>query len=236
LILPLWIGNELVQLFFGGPSNVAYVGHIGGLLSGAALGLLQLKLAGPVAEEESREEKEQGTAAMLEKGMSLLAEMDLAGARPVFAEIVEREPRNLKAWLQLYRIDKNNPGSGEFRQSASRLLNILSRRREDFEQVLEVYREYVGLGGPALAKELYAQLALSFSTHGRLGEAAQIAGYLLRNHPAFPAVPGCLLALARAFGRDGHREKSDNCLKIICRNYPDSPEVQAARQHLESGG
>ena len=33
-LLPIWIGNELYQLKWGGDSNVAYVAHVGGLLSG----------------------------------------------------------------------------------------------------------------------------------------------------------------------------------------------------------
>ncbi len=46
LLLPVWLGKEFYQLFWGGASQVAYLAHIGGLLSGAIMGLVNLKYWG----------------------------------------------------------------------------------------------------------------------------------------------------------------------------------------------
>ena len=234
LLLPLWIGKELFQLFYGGPSNVAFVGHLGGLLSGGALGYLQLKLAGPVIEEEEPEKKAQQAATLMEMGMAKLSNFDFAGARVVFAEILANDPQNLTALQQLYKIDRQNPQGKEFQQSAVRLLGLLSRKREEHGRLLlETYRDYCGLGGNGLPPELNTSLALSFAATGQVEEAARIGAFLLKNHPTFPGLPGCLLALAKALGRAGQAEKSSNCLKIICAKYPEAPEVRFAKQILE---
>lgn len=231
-LLPLWVGKELFQLFLGGPSNVAYVGHMGGLLSGAALGFLHLKLVGAAAEETSAEEEAQHTALLMEKGMTLLANLDFTEARPLFVKILEADPRNLKALIQLYKIDKRHPENPEFQKSAGRLLNLLCRRREDAGQLVDTYREYHRLGGAGLSRELYAALGMSLAANGDLDEAAQVATHLLKAHPTFPGVPGCLLALAKAFGRHGQAGKGATCLKIICSKYPESPEFRVASELL----
>jgi membrane associated rhomboid family serine protease len=80
-LLPVWIGNEVFQLFFGGVSNVAYVAHIGGLVSGAVLGLGQKRFFGGVKSEPVEDDRSEKIASLMESGLQKLSELDLRAAR-----------------------------------------------------------------------------------------------------------------------------------------------------------
>ncbi|MEX1347179.1 MAG: rhomboid family intramembrane serine protease [Desulfobacterales bacterium] len=51
ILLPIWIGNEFFQLFFGDARHVAYVAHIGGLMGGAFFAFVILKFCTSLNED-----------------------------------------------------------------------------------------------------------------------------------------------------------------------------------------
>ncbi|MEJ2363935.1 MAG: rhomboid family intramembrane serine protease [Deltaproteobacteria bacterium] len=111
VLLPVWIGKEFFQLFFGGPSQVAYVAHIGGLISGALLAVLILKFWGQVDQEVFKEDPKEGIDSLLEIALQKIAKLDMSGARPVLEQILEKDPQNTAALIHLFNIDKLNPQS-----------------------------------------------------------------------------------------------------------------------------
>ena len=103
VLLPVWIGKEFFQLFFGGPSQVAYVAHIGGLISGVVLAVLILKLWGQVDEEVFKEDPKEGIDSLLEIALQKIAKLDMSGARPVLEQILEKDPKNTAALIHLFK-------------------------------------------------------------------------------------------------------------------------------------
>lgn len=234
-LLPVWIGNEFLQLFFGGESNVAYVAHIGGLISGGALGLVQVKLLGGVKKgainEEDRRER---MSSLVEKGLQRFAELDLTGARQCMMEILEDDPQNLTVLTHLFNIDKVSPASEDFDTTTERLLTRLHEDPNDHETLLAIFQEYSRLcQRPGLSPHLYARLSSTFSHYGHVEDSAKIMAHLLRNSPQFPLVPTALLNLSRAYQRMGLANRAEKCIKVLCRNYPESAETQVAQKLLE---
>jgi membrane associated rhomboid family serine protease len=229
-LLPLWIANEAYQLFFGGVSNVAYVGHLGGLVSGALLGLIWAKMLGGVSEEVPPQERADQTASLLESGLQKFAELDLTGARALINQVLEMDPDSRAALTHLFNIEKLNPEREAFHTTAAKLLLRLQREHDADEALFNTYREYCRVvKNPKLSNDLWSRLSLSFAESSHLDDSAKIAALLLRHNPQFPAVPTVLLNLSRAYLKAGFHAKGEHCLGLLCQRYPQSPEAQIAQ-------
>lgn len=237
ILLPMWIGNEIFQLFFGGYTQVAYVAHLGGLISGASLGFLNLKFLGRIDEEifgEGPEDQEKEVAELLERALKRIGELDMEGARPLLAKILEIDPNNRNALTHLFNIDKLNPEDERFHKTASILLRHLSHDKEAHGVMYHTYKEYIRISkAPKFNLDLLCLLSSIFSARGYLEEAERIMVMLLQKHPKFQKTPNGILRLGRAYLRKGMFEKGRKCLRIICQRYPESTEYQIAQKLLK---
>ena len=233
LLLPFWIGNELYQLFWGGPGNVAYVAHLGGLCSGALAGLAQKKFVGGVREVENSNELADSTAAVMEAGLKRLAELDFSGARVLFEQVLKMDPDNRKALVHLFHIDKQRPMDENLYITVNRLLASLGRIPGGEQECIALYREYTEAAGrPRLSVDNYATIMRLLLKNGELEESAAILSYLLKNHATLPQLPGSLLNLARAYHKQGIGNNARKCLQVLCKRYPDSTEHRIATSLL----
>lgn len=234
-LLPVWIGNEIFQLYFGGTSNVAYVAHLGGLLSGAALGLVQKKLLGGVKGDVLQNDRAERIASLMESGLQKFSELDLQGARMLMNQVLELDPENRAALTHLFNIEKLNPEREEFHATAAKLLLHLHRDSQVDEALFDIYQEYCRKAKPPrLSPDIWSRLSSAFSQWGRIEDSARIVAILLRNCPQFPAVPTTLLNLARAYLKAGIEDRGEKCLRMLCERYPHSAESQIA-QGLRKG-
>jgi membrane associated rhomboid family serine protease len=236
-LLPVWIGNEIFQLFFGGYTQVAYVAHLGGLISGAALGFLNLKFIGRIDEEvfgEGPEDPKNKIALLLEQALKRIGELDMEGARPFLVQVLEIEPNNRNALTHLFNIDKLNPENERFHITASKLLGHLSHDKEALGIMHNTYREYTRIAkGPKFNLDLLSRLSLIFAASGYLEESERIMVMLLKKHPKFQKVPTGILKLGRVYLKKGMFEKGRKCFRIICQRYPESAEYQMAYNLLK---
>lgn len=236
ILLPVWVGNELLQLFFGGESNIAYVAHIGGLLSGAGLGYLERRFTNLVDEEAFDEDPKEKIPGLLEEALRLVATLDMDEARPLVKQILEIDPQHREALLLLFNIDKLNPKGERFQHTASRLLTHLSLDKEASKLLYDCYMEYFGISKPPrLPLTLFSRIAIIFTEHGYLKESEQILALLMRNKPGYEKIPHGILMLGRAYLKEGISEKGKKCLNIVCNKYPGTTESKMAKALLEKG-
>ncbi|MCK4838315.1 MAG: rhomboid family intramembrane serine protease, partial [Desulfobulbaceae bacterium] len=237
LLLPFWIGNELYQLFWGGPSNVAYVGHLGGLLSGAVFGLGHRKFLGEVVEEVSEEGMEERVAAMMETGLKFLSDLDFTNARKSFEEVLNMAPGHRRAMLHLFQIASQTPTHNNFHVTADKLLSHLAGDPAAQDDCLKVYRQYIKeVVTPRLPVATNLSINRILLKKSLLPEAASILSFLLKNHGDIQQIPGCLLNLAQAYQRQGSLANAKKCLQLICRRYSASPEFASASSILQKSG
>ncbi len=233
ILLPFWIGNELYQLFLGGPSNVAYTAHLGGLVSGALASLVQKQFLGGVHEVVSEEELEDTVASLMEEGLQHLSDLDFINARRSFEEVLQQDQGNSKALLHLFHMEKQNPGHENFHATANKLLSTLCNFTNNEEECISIYNEYrEAATQPGLSADIYMHIMGSLLKKGELEEAATILAYLLKSHAGFPQIPGSLLTLAKAYHKKGVIPKASRCLQVLCRKYPDSNEYRIANSLL----
>lgn len=234
ILFPVWVGNELFQLLFGGVSNVAYVAHIGGLLSGGGLGYLVLRFTDTVNNDVFDEDPKDKIPGILEEALQLIASLDLDKARPLIEQILEIDPHNREALVQLFNVDKYSPGEERFHQTSNRLLTHLSRDKTAFDLLNSYYKEYCSISKPPrLSLSFLSRIASIFAEHQYLKESEQIMALLMRSRPGYEKIPHGILVLGRAYLKQGISEKAKKCLEIICKKYPGSSESKIAKTLLE---
>jgi membrane associated rhomboid family serine protease len=234
VILPIWIAKECLQLFFGGTSHVAYVAHIGGLISGALVGFLNLKFLGRVDKEVFDQDPREGIPALLEEALRRIGKIDMNGARPFLEQVLQIDPHNREALTHLFNIDKLHPQDEQFHKTASRLLHHLINDPGNRDALYSAYREYCSISKhPRLNLNLLFSIAATFSAQGHLPEAEKIVAALMRTRPNLERIPAGILNLARGYLKKGMSEKGKQRLRIICQKYPESTECQVARRLLK---
>ena len=235
ILLPVWIGNELFMLFFGGVSQVAYVAHIGGLLSGALLGFLNLKVFRWINEEVIQDDPKEKIPALLDKAFKCLEKLDMSGARDYFEHVLEIDPSQTQALTNLFTIDKLNPRNETFHKTASRLLFHLGRDKDNADTLYQVYKEYLKITKrPKLSADLLFRLSSVFLAGNYPGESEKIIAALLKISPGQKKLPTALLHLAKRYLQTDKREKGIQCLKVLRHKYADSPESLIAQKILQS--
>jgi len=234
ILLPLWIGKEFFQLFFGGASQVAYMAHIGGLVGGAFFGFISLKFSlgfnGDVIDEPPVDE----TAPLIEKALKHIAELDMESGRKLLEVVLAREPDNIDALTHLFNIYKLDPDDAGFHEVTKKLIFELTRSYNTYEKAYDIYQEYLRHASQArLTPQLYIQLSIMFAATGHLENAVKIITMLLKKVPDSPGIATALLKLARAYAQKGLAGKGDKCMKLICSKYPESAEARVARESLK---
>ena len=235
ILLPIWIGNEFFQLFFGSARQVAYVAHIGGLMGGAVLGLMCLKFSFTPKGDVFDEVPEDEISPLLEKALKCIAELDMESGRRLLEQVLDRDPENINALTHLFNVYKLDPENENFHKTAKKLIFQLSRSYNTYEKAHKIYHEYVNQTRHArLSPQMYVQLSTMFSATGNLENAVKILALLLKKVPQFPGIPSALLKLARAYLQNGMTIKGEKCLQLICHKSPESSEAQVARKSLQS--
>ena len=231
ILFPLWVGNECYQLFWGGASQVAYVAHIGGLLSGAVAGYVYLKFFRFSDELVFVEESVDEISPLMEKALHYMGELDYKKARTVLERVLEKDPANFNALRHLFTVDKQNPELEQFHDTAKKMLVGLCRKNGSIENLYECYRDYTVLTkSTRLPSELYLNISRLFAESEHVDESLKIMKMLLQNKPDLPGMAAALLMIAKSCKNRNRINDAEMCFNIIFSKYPDSVEARIIKQ------
>lgn len=234
ILLPIWIGNELYQLFFSGISQVAYVAHIGGLAGGAILGFISLKFPVILDENIFKEDSKDEITPLIEEALQIISELDMEQGRKLLNKVLEKEPANLIALTHLYNVEKHNPESVSFHETAKKLLSLLIHSNESPKTTYNIYKEYISLSNrPKLSPQLYLSISTICIETGHFENAKRILAILLKKKSILPGISMTLLKLANGYRQKGMLDNWRKVLQVIGSKYPDSPEAQIAKKALK---
>lgn len=231
-LFPIWLLNEFFQLHTNEQSNVAYVAHIGGLLSGVIIGcgyksLLRERIDSLFVRTEQKETVE----SYLESGQKNLVDLDFKNARNDFLHVLSIDPDNLQAIRKLYVIDKSSPESEEFHESARRLLDKLKTAATD--DYVELFEDYASTSRhPRLTLDMMDRLSFLYLSRKQYLKAAPVISALLKKNPASSNLPGYLLQLADGFGQRSQLKPARSCYQALVKHFPASREGVAAQGKL----
>ncbi len=232
-LLPLWMGNELYQMFFNDGSAVAYAAHLGGLGGGAVMALVVSRIPGMLDKEAFEGVEEDKVRPLVESALKYMRELKFDKARPLLIEALTHAPDDISIWRHLNVVDGQNPLSDQFHQTVSRLLTLYCRQPETYSDALALFREYRNSAQPPrLSSTLYIRISNSFSDMGEPEEAEHILLMLLKKAPDLLSLPTALLKLANSFKQKNQPEKYRQCIKLLSTHYPLANETRLATQQL----
>ncbi|CAB5112311.1 hypothetical protein D3OALGA1CA_5696 [Olavius algarvensis associated proteobacterium Delta 3] len=235
-LLPLWMGNELFQLFFGGASHVAYTAHIGGLIGGAGLAFLHRRFWRETNTEVLGDDEEDTTSPVLEEAMTHMSKLEFGPARRLLVALQEEEPDNPEILRLLFGIDRHYPERPQIHQTSVAYMKHLSQDIDDRDELIKTYDRYMSaVKTPKLPPVLFLGLCRALTASGRPKDAQRILGMLLKNKPDMPGLPTACLRLADAWKQAGNADLVKRCRLVILKRFPKSPEAAELREALQQG-
>lgn len=224
-LLPIWLGNEFFQLFIGEERQVAYLAHIGGLVSGAFSGYINNRFLKTVNTEIVTEDTPHDVSPLIENALNCIEQLNFEDARKYLKQVLKLDPNNHAAFTHLYRIDRNTPDSPQFHETTKAYLNHLCASKNTQEMLYDVYCEYNRLTHPKISPDLYIRLGTIFATAGYVDDSEKMVNVLLKKKPDLPGIPTLLLKLSRTYKKKEMADNYEKYKKILQSHYPDSMEA-----------
>ncbi|XOF34559.1 MAG: rhomboid family intramembrane serine protease [Candidatus Electrothrix sp. YB6] len=244
-LFPFWLSKEVYLYIHGMESQESCIAQLGGLLAGllfAAVLLVKRRNAPAVPvmqevqekREEREEEKEQlpDISGRVLPDLSGMPETISEGDRKEILRMLEQEPENLTALVQLFRLDKRTPNTERFHRTAGKLLRYLAEHEQgrDIEMYFQEYQQASGM--PRLQPPVLLALARAYIASGKTARSGRFLLLLLKQRPGYPGLPSCLFKLACAYREQGNDVRAEKCFQLICRKYPQTLISQEAEEQL----
>ena len=179
-LLPLWIGNELYQMWSHPESNVNFVAHLGGLLTGALVAWLARGTAAfdiqAIEEQDERDDFER----RMEEARQLCDRQEFKRALPLLRTLYRERPNDQQVLYHLFMAERLFPASEQFHQVSN---HILAQPLSDpalAAMVHEIFQSYLRLAKPEprISPELACRLLPGFRRSGKQQAAEQLLGIL----------------------------------------------------------
>jgi TolA-binding protein len=235
IILPIWIAKEIYFLYTDDIGNVAYEAHLGGLISGAVLGLIGFFLFRNInADRLQADEQVDEISPLIEKALERVSQLDMEAGSRLLQQVLTKNPGHIGAMTHLFNIHKNNPQDPRFHEIARQLIDRLTIDSTQHRTAGQIFEEYTKIAGrPSLSADLYLRMISVLSGLGHPEKAERIMAMFLKQKPDLPGIPQALLKLADGYRQKGTKEKYQRCLLLLGKKYPDSAESQIARGQLQ---
>jgi membrane associated rhomboid family serine protease len=231
LLLPAWIANELLQHAVGG-QGIAYMAHLGGLLTGAALmasamALKRVKTPETVASEQSNGDEEFNghVAAARRLGAAMKFEAAAAEWRAA-AALQPGDTDTLRAWFNTARLQ---PASEDFHQAARRIFRLPATDPDTLALQHASYTTYLDQAKPGarLKPDDMARLARRFTRVRQFQDADKLCRVLLKTAPDHPELADTLSACANGLLHAGERDMAKGWLPHLLRLAPNDMVTRA---------
>jgi membrane associated rhomboid family serine protease len=231
LLLPAWIANELMQHWLGG-QGIAYMAHLGGLLTGAALMACALALRRVQAPETAAAPEPdrfgEHVAAARKYGAAMNFERACAEWRAA-AALRPGDTDTLRAWFNTARLQ---PAGEDFHQAARRIFRLPATEPATLALQHASYKTYLDQARPGarLKPDDMARLARRFSRIRQFDDADRLCAILLKTAPEHPELANTLSVCANGLLHAGQRDKAVGLLPHLLRLAPNDMVTRALQR------
>jgi membrane associated rhomboid family serine protease len=231
ILLPFWLGWEVLNLLFNAGANVGFDAHAGGILSGALLALGVRKLGWErhdFLDVEVKEDQRNADAEALQRAMDHLGKLDLAKAKPLLLELDARKPGQLPVLIALYRCARYGNEGEAVHARAAAALEVVPAGGPGMREQKALYDDYVkvGAGNPRLPSAVMLRLARDALKLGSEDSAEKILVTMTQQDPSQPGLAEAWFSLAqRAAPNDIQRRR----LAYVAERFPEHAVAAKAR-------
>lgn len=237
VLLPAWLGWEVLQLAFVHGSNVAFEAHAGGIVAGALLALA-VRRAGferhDFLDEDIVAEQADEDRSAHARALEHLGRLEIPAARALLERIVARRPDDLEARIALYRCANCEPGKPHLAEAARAVLALPVRLADDVRAQKAVFDDIVAQRRrlPATPPVLVA-LASRWATIGEGRAAAELLAQQAPHAESIAGWPAAVLRLAHDLEARRDAAGAASLLARLVEAAPTSPEAAKARILLD---
>jgi membrane associated rhomboid family serine protease len=231
LLLPAWIVNELMQHWLGG-QGIAYMAHLGGLLTGATLmagALLLRRVQAPEAVAAAEPDRfGEHVAAAQKHGAAMQFDKACAEWRAA-AALRPGDTDTLRAWFNTARLQ---PASDDFHHAARRIFRLPATEPNTLALQHASYKTYLDQAKPGarLKPDDMARLARRFARIRQFDDADRLCAILLKTAPEHPELADTLSVCANGLLHAGQHEKAVGLLPHLLRLAPNDMVTRALQR------
>ena len=231
ILLPAWIVNELLLHLLGG-QGIAYMAHLGGLLTGAALmaAAMHLRKSRPVAlpAAAAPDPFDLHSAA----ARKLAAEMKFDAACAEWRAAVQHRPDDaaaLRAWFNLARLQ---PAGDDFHRATRHIFRLQALDPATLELQHASYRIYLDQAKPGarLSPGDMARLARRFTRAQQFEDAQRLCQALARTAPDHAELADTLTVCASGLLQAGRHAQAQEWLPHLLRVAPNDMVTRTLMQ------
>ena len=234
-LLVLWLGFQVYQqLEYSHYSNVNYLAHIGGLLSGAFIALIVLKFRTKHVNHDYLNERdnEEKFNSLLQQANSYIHELQFEDAVPIFAQLVDKQPNNREVLHGYYKTSKLDANSKAHHRAAKAILSLSENDSATNQLVADTFNDYISTAKVSLNIPLINSLIKRFIANNNFREAEKLIFIMLKHIEKFDHLPHYLWTLTNKLVRSGQREKAKAYSQHLLTRFPNHKETQLARDLL----
>jgi len=234
VLLPFWLGWEIVNLLWNRGAHVGFDAHAGGIVVGAllALGVRALHWERrDYLDEDAAADAEAEARAALEKAREHIGRLEIGAARALLEPLAARRPDDLEPRLALYRCARYEPRMPRLAEAARAALLPAPRDVAAAREQKAVYDDYVKAGAGRLPLSAAQTIALArrWPPIGAGAAAADLLTALVQRLPATAGLPAACLAVARDLRARGEGDAAKRLLERVAAAYPAGGDADKAR-------
>lgn len=230
ILLPVWIANELLQHVTSG-ENIAYMAHLGGLLTGTVLmaGALVLRKPSIAAATASAATRAGATPPLdfehhANAAKRLTSEMKFEAACAQWRAAASLQPTDadtLRAWFNMAKLW---PAGDDFHHAVHHIFRLPGYDTPTLELQHNSYLTYLDLAKPGarLNADDLVRLVNRFVRGRHFRDAEKLCHALLKTAPAHPALPDTLCICANGLLQSGQPELAMTFLPHLRRLAPNA--------------
>lgn len=227
VLLPMWLGWEVVAFFINDGSNVAYEAHIGGIVSGALMGLILVR-TGQVREDWLDEttsengldrDRESARAAQ-----AALDELDAVEAKRLLRPLLARHGQDQELLRRYLAACQLRNDDADLHDAARRIFELPGDSPEQQRLVVEAFSRYLKATGGRLRirTSLALRLAGRFINWNRFEEARALIDRMARPGKPDPGLAVLCTQLADKLRGAGSTSELEDHYRSLAASIRDS--------------
>ncbi len=241
VLLPFWLGWELINLFWNKGAHVGFDAHAGGIIAGALLALAVRALhweRRDFLDEEIVADAAAERRLALAKAGECIGHLQLPAARALLEPLVQAQPDDFEALVALYRCARLEPRTPRLANAARAVLGLEVRAAAQVREQKAVLDDALKAGLPLSTFDAPSLLAMlrRWPAIGGGADAARHLASWLAGAPATPALTTTGLAVARDLLARRESAVARDLLQALMAAAPGSSDADKARLLLSEAG